>query len=66
MSVWSFSINFSFSSPGSIGLRKEIIIFPGYLIKLFFGQTFPVFNATGTHGYFKVSYILPTPFLKGG
>ena len=28
MSVWCISINFSFSSPGSIGLRKEIIIFP--------------------------------------
>ena len=33
--------------------------------KLFFGQTLPVFNATGTQGKFNASYILPAPFLKG-
>ena len=41
-------------------------MFPIFLVKPRFGQTFPDFIAIGRHFIFKVSYILPTPFLKVG
>ena len=50
--------------PGSITFKKDTVILPGYFIIPYFGQTLPEFNATGRQGIFKVSYILPTPFLK--
>ena len=63
--VSKFFIKLSRLSPGFIGFKKETIILPGYLIIPSFGHTFPEFNATGTQEIFNVSYILPTPFLKG-
>ena len=43
------------SFPGSIGSKKDITMSWLYFKKLFFGQTLPVFNATGTHGKLSTS-----------
>ena len=45
--------------------NKDIVILPGFLIIPFLGHTLPELSAIGTQEIFKVSYILPTPFLKG-
>ena len=48
--------NVSFSSPGLIGSRIDMVMFPTFLLKPCFGQTFPDFSAIGRPTY-------PTPII---